>query len=196
MVDADSPASDPKNPSSAGAKSPVERPRRYRTGNTSPTLGDRRAYLGKIYELNRCPSRPSLTRGARTLSAPAPVTSVRSPALPLGTTRPIPSLIDQPLTRLDVSGDLRFEAGHQHPPRPLRHQIVEHSAQIVAVGDISDYLQHDAYSFPAGHTPAEPITKSGRVRRPSIRIPSSTTFGYSSGRYGRTASGQRSPTWF
>ena len=180
MVDADSPASDPKNPSSAGAKSPVERPRRYRTGNTSPTLGDRRAYLGKIYELNRCPSRRSLTRGARTLSAPAPVTSVRSPALPLRTTRPIPSLIDQLLTGLDVSGDLRFEAGHQHPPRPLRHQIVEHSAQIVAVGDISDYLQHEAYSFPAGQTPAEPITRSGRVRRPSIRIPSSTTFGYSS----------------
>ena len=76
MVDADSPASDPKNPSSAGAKSPVERPRRYRTGNTSPTLGDRRGLLGKIYELNRCPSRRSLTRGARTLSAPAPVTSV------------------------------------------------------------------------------------------------------------------------
>ena len=96
------------------------------------------------------------------------------------TTKPIPSLIDQLLTGLDVSGDLRFEAGHQHPPRPLRHQIVEHSAQIVAVGDISDYLQHEAYSFPAGQTPAEPITRSGRVRRPSIRIPSSTTFGYSS----------------
>ena len=72
--------------------------------------------------------------------------------------QPIPSLIDQLLTGLDVSGDLRFEAGHQHPPRPLRHQIVEHSAQIVAVGDISDYLQHEAYSFPAGQTPAEPIT--------------------------------------
>ena len=94
--------------------------------------------------------------------------------------QPIPSLIDQLLTGLDVSGDLRFEAGHQHPPRPLRHQIVEHSAQIVAVGDISDYLQHEAYSFPAGQTPAEPITRSGRVRRPSIRIPSSTTIGYSS----------------
>ena len=94
--------------------------------------------------------------------------------------QPIPSLIDQLLIGLDVSGDLRFEAGHQHPPRPLRHQIVEHSAQIVAVGDISDYLQHEAYSFPAGQTPAEPITRSGRVRRPSIRIPSSTTIGYSS----------------
>ena len=41
-------------------------------------------------------------------------------------------------------------------------------------------LSVSAYSFPAGQTPAEPITRSGRVRRPSIRIPSSTTFGYSS----------------
>jgi hypothetical protein len=36
-------ASSPSNCSSAGLKSPVERPRKYRIGLTSPTFGDRRA---------------------------------------------------------------------------------------------------------------------------------------------------------
>ena len=42
-VDADRPASEPKNDARAGAKSPVERPRRYRMGSTSLTFGLRRA---------------------------------------------------------------------------------------------------------------------------------------------------------
>ena len=41
-VDADSPAPEPKNSPRAGAKSPVDRPRRYSTGRTSVTLGDLR----------------------------------------------------------------------------------------------------------------------------------------------------------
>ena len=42
MLEADSPASAPKNSPSAGAKSPVESPRRYKMGSTSVTLGDLR----------------------------------------------------------------------------------------------------------------------------------------------------------
>lgn len=41
-VDADRPASVPKNSSKAGAKSPVDRPRRSNTGNTSATFEDLR----------------------------------------------------------------------------------------------------------------------------------------------------------
>ncbi len=84
--DADSPASPLKNSSSAGAKSPVDNPRRYNTGNTSATLGERRAYLGRMYDENRRPSRRSWTRGASIFNPPAAVTRVRSLALPLRTT--------------------------------------------------------------------------------------------------------------
>ena len=43
MLVGDSPAaSSPSNPSSAGRKSPLDSPRRYRIGNTSATLGERR----------------------------------------------------------------------------------------------------------------------------------------------------------
>ncbi len=89
--DADSPASPLKNSSSAGAKSPVDRPRRYRTGSTSATLGERRAYLGRMYDENRRPSLRSWTRGASIFNPPAAVTNVRSLALPLRTTNRRPS---------------------------------------------------------------------------------------------------------
>jgi len=52
-VEADRPASEPKKPSNAGAKSPVDNPRRYRIGSTSVTFGDRRMYGGRIAEQNR-----------------------------------------------------------------------------------------------------------------------------------------------
>jgi hypothetical protein len=43
MFVADKPdASSPSSPSSAGRKSPVESPRKYKTGRTSATFGERR----------------------------------------------------------------------------------------------------------------------------------------------------------
>jgi hypothetical protein len=68
-VAADRPAVEPRNCSNAGTKSPLERPCRYSSGNTSATLGDFRAQAGKIAEANRLRSpvasstRLSLTRG-------------------------------------------------------------------------------------------------------------------------------------
>jgi hypothetical protein len=79
------------------AGSPVERPRRYRIGITSPTFGDRRAYAGRIRELNFCRSpvssstRLSFTRGARTRIVPDPTVTRRSRARPLRTTTRCPS---------------------------------------------------------------------------------------------------------
>jgi len=52
ITEADNPAAAPKNPSRAGAKSPVESPCRYNSGKTSVTFGDRRRQGGAIEDLN------------------------------------------------------------------------------------------------------------------------------------------------
>ena len=83
---------------SAGPKSPVDSPCRYRIGSTSVTFGDRRAYAGRIFELNRLRSpvssstRLSFTRGARIETVPDPTVSLPLPrARPLGMTSRLPS---------------------------------------------------------------------------------------------------------
>jgi hypothetical protein len=84
MVAAESPWLVPRNCSSAGAKSEVDRPCRYSSGNTSDTCGDLRHQAGRIAEENRLRSplvsstRLSLTRGCRTGTAPAAVVTSRS----------------------------------------------------------------------------------------------------------------------
>jgi hypothetical protein len=84
IVAADNPWLVPKNCSNAGAKSLVDRPCRYGSGNTSAVCGDFGAQAGRIAEENRhrCPvassMRSSLTRGARTVTAPAAVVTSRS----------------------------------------------------------------------------------------------------------------------
>ena len=81
---ADSPAPEPGNCSKAGPKSPLDKPCRYSSGNTSATFGDFLAQAGRIAEENRCRCpvtgsiRLSLTRGARTGIAPAAVITSRS----------------------------------------------------------------------------------------------------------------------
>jgi hypothetical protein len=51
----DSPeASSPSRSRSAGPKSPVESPCKYKIGSTSVTFGDRLAYAGRILELDFC----------------------------------------------------------------------------------------------------------------------------------------------
>ena len=101
--------SSPSSPSSAGRKSPVDRPRRYRIGITSPTFGDRLAYAGRILELNRSRSpvssstRLSFTRGARTGIVPDPTVTRRCRARPLRTTSRRPSSSSSPLNRSTYS---------------------------------------------------------------------------------------------
>jgi len=83
ITDAESPAAEPRNCPSAGPKSPVERPCRYNSGNTSLIFGVLRHHGGRIAEENRtrCPVsgsvRRSLTRGALTSTAPALVSTSR-----------------------------------------------------------------------------------------------------------------------
>jgi hypothetical protein len=96
-VEEDRPAPVPRNWPSAGTKSPEDSPCKYSSGSTSLTCGVLRAHGGKIAEENRirCPlsgsARLSLTRGAVTSTAPALVSTVRGPAVPLRTTRRRPS---------------------------------------------------------------------------------------------------------
>jgi hypothetical protein len=65
-------------------------------------------------------------------------------------------LVNQPLVPFDVIGDLDLEASHQHPQRPRRDQLIERTGQVIAVSVIGDYLQHQAYSFPAGQHQRNP----------------------------------------
>jgi hypothetical protein len=97
MVVADRPDPVPRNCSNAGPKSELDRPCRYSSGSTSATFGDFRAQAGRIAEQNRRRSpvassvRLSLTRGARTSTAPAAVVSSRSAWWPLRTTNRCPA---------------------------------------------------------------------------------------------------------
>ncbi len=92
ITGADSPAAEPKNPSSAGAKSPVDSPCRYNSGSTSATFGLLRHHGGKTTERNRArapvtgSTLRSSTLGARTATAPAAVRTSRRRAWPLRTT--------------------------------------------------------------------------------------------------------------
>ena len=79
----------PRNCVNAGPKSELDRPCRYSNGSTSATRGDFLAHAGRIAEQNRLRSpvsssmRLSLTRGARTGTAPAAVVTSRSAWWPL-----------------------------------------------------------------------------------------------------------------
>jgi hypothetical protein len=104
ITDAESPADDPKNPASAGAKSPLDMPCKYMSGSTSATFGDLRAQGGRIAERNRHRSPVSSTRlslilGVCTSMRPAAVVIVRGSAWPLRTTRRRPRSSSSPARR-------------------------------------------------------------------------------------------------
>jgi len=81
----------------------------------------------------------------------------------------------------------RPSASDEHPrspTRPTSTPAVQHQPQVVAVNVIGDYLQDQAYSFPAGQHRRKPLLRFGRVRRPLTRTRSSTTFGLKLGSSG------------
>jgi hypothetical protein len=79
--------------------------------------------------------------------------------------------VNQVAVPFDVIMDLGLEARHQHPQRPLRDQLIEHQHQVVAVGVVGDYLQHQAYSFPAGCNQRIPVTQVWKGTPPSFSNP-------------------------
>src|SRR3954464_2124809 len=98
MLEADSPpASGPSNAASASSKSPLEMPLRYRIGIRTSRLFERRAYGGRIADVNRMRLSPapmrSRTRGARTATGPRPVMIARSVRWPWRTSRWRPSSV-------------------------------------------------------------------------------------------------------
>src|SRR4051795_11224678 len=186
MVAADRPWPVPRNCSNAGAKSELDRPCRYSSGSTSATRGDLRDQAGRIAEENRLRSpvtssiRLSLTRGARTGTAPAAVMICRGWWAPLRTTGPRPppvivlprgvgplrappppaALVALPGMRLDVGRDLGLQRRGQHLPGAVADDLIEqrparHDVVLVRLHGVVDYLEHGR-TFPNQRANAGP----------------------------------------
>jgi hypothetical protein len=162
----DSPWPVPRNWVNAGPKSPLDRPCRYSSGNTSATCGDFLAHAGRIAEENRLPLtgassiRLSLTRGARTGTAPAAVVTsrvqrgtrcgppaadrARQPPRRTARRRPRP----RPATRP------RASAGRRHA---RSHRATTHRARRCRrwTRSLLDYLEHGR-TFPSRRVNADP----------------------------------------
>ncbi len=152
ITDADSPAADPKNPSSAGAKSPLDMPCRYSSGSTSVTFGDLRAHGGTI-ELNRIRSPVSDRSDGRSpagpdLDPPRPGRDRPRLGVAVADHQPLPALVDLPpaprrTRRPRPRARPRASAGR--PPGDLIQRQRISAAAVV----ISYYFQHRR-SFLAG----------------------------------------------
>jgi len=78
--------------------------------------------------------------------------------------------INQLAVPFDVIGYLSLQRRHQHPTGPLGDQLIQHQRrQIISIRIAGDYLQHQAYSFPAGQHQRNRYFRFGRVRRPLLR---------------------------
>jgi hypothetical protein len=83
--------------------------------------------------------------------------------------QPPPVLVPLGGVRRDVGGDLVFQRGSQHPPRPLPHDLIQIGRQVLARGLVSDYLQHWR-SFPPALARRHPsFDHLGRYAAPSFR---------------------------
>src|SRR5581483_580612 len=142
---ADSPACDPKNSASAGTKSLEESPCRYRSGSTSATFGERRAYGGRITLRNRhrfpvlSSTQRSSTRGALTPSAPAPATRLRGWAWPFRTTRAWPRSSRASWCRSQVGIHLGLERDRQHPLGPSAADLIQGEGELLADVLVREY---------------------------------------------------------
>ncbi len=175
-------ASSPSSCPSAGLKSPVDSPRRYRIGITSPTFGDRRAYAGRIRELNRCRSpvssstRLSFTRGARIGIVPDPTVTLRSRARPLRTTSRCPSSSTSSLKRSTyASASTRSAAAiiRRAPSRASSSSAIVISSLPSPTGSLRTSCMA---CLPAGHRRLRSFVN--REGTPPSSSSPSTTFGY------------------
>ena len=105
------------------------------------TFGDRRAYAGRIFELNRLRSpvssstRLSLTRGARIGTVPEPDRQPALPRAPVADDQPLAVLADLIGERRDVLVDLGLERRRDHPASALPREIIERDAILVVLPD-------------------------------------------------------------
>ena len=113
IADADNPAPEPRNCSSAGPKSPLDSPCRYSSGNTSAICGDLRAHAGRMAEENRC--RSPVSRSTRPLPpARAKPSPARAAELAATTSSITPC---QPDARF---GSLHCTSSERHRPATSR----------------------------------------------------------------------------
>ena len=197
MFVADSPAaSSPSSPCSAGRKSPVDSPRRYRIGSTSATFGERRMYGGRISLVKRWRSpsssrRRSFTRGAWISIVPAPSVTFRARdrrSAPPARARPV-SLAGVPLEVLRHLGLERLTSIRRAPSRASSSRPAT-SSSFPSV--FSTNLSMGGVSLPPGAN-RESVFWITRKGTPPFHGRRSTTSGYSSHRLrgdgGREADG-------
>src|SRR3954464_4769613 len=145
MLEADSPpASGPSNAASASSKSPLEMPLRYRIGIRTSRLFERRAYGGRIADVNRMRLSPapvrSRTRGARTATGPRPVRMARSGRWPWRTSRWRPSsvcLSAWPLRKAATSASTACASRPRAPSRRTSVSGSENSAGWISLTALS-----------------------------------------------------------
>jgi hypothetical protein len=89
--------------------------------------------------------------------------------MPVTHHQPPPLLVPLARVRRDAGGDLVLQRGREHPPRPLPHDLIQPSGQVLARGIISDYLQHWRSFPPALARRLPSIDHLGRHAAPSIR---------------------------
>ena len=175
ITEAESPAAEPKNSSSAGTKSPELIPCRYISGSTSATLGDLRAHGGRIELRKRIvppvssSTRRSSTRGARTSMRSGPGHQRAWLGVSVAHDQAMAVLVDLMDQARDVALDLGLEGGGQHPPRPFGHQLVEPARQLRARGLVNMYSQHRRSFLPASHRQRTCLCQTGRYAAPPFR---------------------------
>ena len=86
--------------------------------------------------------RLSLTRGARTSTAPAAVITSRGWCVAVAHHQPAPALVPLASQLGQVGVDLGLQRGGQHPPRTLPHDVVHQREPLAARSVLGDYSQH------------------------------------------------------
>jgi hypothetical protein len=160
MVEADSPAPDPKNSANAGAKSPVDSPCRY---SSSQHLGDLRRAAHPAGQ-DRADVLHSLTGGrvgapvihprAADLDRPGAHRQGPGWGVAVADHQPPAALVDLVGVGGQVGVHLRFQGLGQHPAGALAGQLVQVQAQLGLGLLVGDYTQHAAFlprrRWPAG----------------------------------------------
>ena len=186
ITDADSPAADPKNSSSAGAKSFELIPCRYINGSTSATFGrlagprrdDRAAEPAPL------PGRlvdPAVIHPRRHhLDRPGAGHDLAGLGVPVADHQPPAVLVDLVDQARHVRVDLGLQRRGQHPPGALTDDLIQRRTQLRARLLVSYYSQHRRSFLAGAATPTVLVCSVRKVRRALATDGASTSSGYNS----------------
>ena len=170
-TDADRPAADPKNSSSAGAKSFELIPCRYINGSTSATFGDLRAHGGMIELRNRrrSPGRlvdPAVVHPRRHhLDRPGAGHDLAGLGVPVADHQPLAVLVELVDQARHVGVDLGLQRRGQHPPGALTDQFIQTRTQLRARSCRQLLLSTSAFLPRRGGNPDGHVVSVRKVRR-------------------------------